>query len=110
MRPLGGPPEELMLAAITSSGQLLLFPAAELPELDKGKGNKLIDIPKPRYAAGERLLHLTAYRPGQELHLTAGSRVLKLREAEQKLYRGSRGQRGKELPRGYQKVERVELV
>src|SRR5690606_24619817 len=41
------------IVVATSAGHLLMFSVAELPELDNGgKGNKLIEIPKPRLAAG----------------------------------------------------------
>jgi DNA gyrase/topoisomerase IV subunit A len=41
----GGNPETDRIVAVTSAGHLLAFPVADLPELDKGKGNKLIEIP-----------------------------------------------------------------
>ena len=36
------------IVAVTSAGHLLAIAASDLPELDKGKGNKLIDIPKAK--------------------------------------------------------------
>src|SRR3546814_14767528 len=33
------------IVAVTSAGHLLACPVSELPELDKGKGNKIIEIP-----------------------------------------------------------------
>ena len=36
------------IVVVTTEGHLLMFSVAELPELDKGKGNKLIEIPKAK--------------------------------------------------------------
>ena len=39
--------ENEFLAVVTNRGRLLIFPVSELPQLSKGKGNKLIQITKP---------------------------------------------------------------
>jgi topoisomerase-4 subunit A len=90
------------LAAISSDGRLLLFPVKDLPRLPKGKGNKIIDLP-----GEERLLMLTLAPPERSLILTAGKRDMKLKPADLEGYAGERGRRGKPLPRGFQRVERV---
>ncbi|MCB1821663.1 MAG: DNA topoisomerase IV subunit A [Candidatus Competibacteraceae bacterium] len=90
------------LAAISSDGRLLLFPVQELPRLPKGKGNKIIDLP-----GKERLIALTLAPPERSLILTAGKRDMKLKRADLEGYIGERGRRGKPLPRGFQRVERV---
>ncbi|MCC6507399.1 MAG: DNA topoisomerase IV subunit A, partial [Aquimonas sp.] len=72
-------PDTDMLVAITSAGQLLAFPVAELPELDRGKGNKLIQIPPAKLKSGEeRVIHLAIVRQGGELVLSCGQRKLTL--------------------------------
>ncbi|HJT99310.1 MAG TPA: DNA topoisomerase IV subunit A, partial [Rhodanobacteraceae bacterium] len=43
------------IVVATSAGHLLMFSVADLPELDKGKGNKLIEIPKAKLSGGERV-------------------------------------------------------
>lgn len=90
------------LAAVSSGGRLLLFPLHELPRLSKGKGNKMLDLP-----GEERLLTLTLVPENRGIVLTAGKRDLKLKPADLEGYAGERGRRGKPLPRGFQRVERV---
>jgi len=90
------------LAAVSSDGRLLLFPAQDLPRLSKGKGNKILDLP-----GGEQLVALVLTPPARTLVLTAGKRDLKLKPADLESYAGERGRRGKPLPRGFQRVERV---
>ncbi|NUO72220.1 MAG: DNA topoisomerase IV subunit A, partial [Frateuria sp.] len=40
------------IVVVTTEGHLLMFSVAELPELDKGKGNKLIEVPTARLVSG----------------------------------------------------------
>ena len=94
------------LAAATTSGHLLVFPLSELPEMPRGKGNKIIGIPSARAAAREELLAALAVVPeGGSLILLSGKRTFTLRPADLDLYTGERGRRGKLLPRGFQKVD-----
>jgi len=95
-------PETDRLTAISSDGRLLLFPVNDLPRLSKGKGNKMIDLP-----GDERLIALTLTPPEKSLILTSGKRDLKLKPGDLENYAGERGRRGRPLPRGYQRVERV---
>lgn len=95
-------PETDRLTAISSDGRLLLFPVKDLPRLSKGKGNKMIDLP-----GDERLIALTLTPPEKSLILTSGKRDLKLKPGDLENYAGERGRRGRPLPRGYQRVERV---
>ena len=90
------------LAAISSDGRLLLFPIKDLPHLSKGKGNKMIDL-----RGEERLIALILVPPEQSLILTSGKRDLKIKPGDLENYTGERGRRGRPLPRGYQRVERV---
>jgi topoisomerase-4 subunit A len=82
----------------------------ELPELEKGgKGNKLVEIPKARLAAGERVVGIAVVAEGKgEVTLYAGQRKLTLRWADLVEYGGNRAARGSLLPRGLQRVERIE--
>ncbi|MFZ0791360.1 MAG: DNA topoisomerase IV subunit A, partial [Chromatiaceae bacterium] len=87
------------LAAATTSGHLLVFPVSELPEMPRGKGNKIIGIPSARAAAREELLAALAVVPeGGSLILLSGKRTFTLRPADLDLYTGERGRRGKLLP------------
>jgi len=92
------------IVAVTSSGNLLAIPASELPELDKGKGNKIIDIPKAKLAT-ERVVAVVAVGPGNTLLVRSGARTMNLSYKDLETYIGSRATRGHLLPRGWQKVD-----
>jgi topoisomerase-4 subunit A len=100
--------DNLQIAIVTSSGHLLVLPLADIPELDKGKGNKLIQIPSAKLASGEeRVIAMTAFTPEQTLVVVAGGRNTKLRANDLAAYRGARAQRGGLLPRGLQRVDKL---
>ena len=90
--------------AVTSAGHLLAFPVAELPELDKGKGNKLIEIPKARRGT-ERVVAVAVVPPGGTLVVKSGARTMSLSFRDLEGYLGARAGRGGLLPRGWQKVD-----
>lgn len=93
------------LAAVTSEGRLLVFPVRDLPELAKGKGNKIINIPSSRASAREELMvGAVVLGADDTLLVFAGKRKLKLRGADLEHYLGERGRRGNKLPRGFQSV------
>ena len=93
------------LASVTSEGRLLVFPVRDLPELAKGKGNKIINIPSTRAAAREELMvGAVVLGADDTLLVFAGKRKLKLRGADLEHYLGERGRRGNKLPRGFQNV------
>ncbi|MBU2292963.1 MAG: DNA topoisomerase IV subunit A, partial [Gammaproteobacteria bacterium] len=98
--------EEDWLAAVTTEGRLLLFPVRDLPQLGKGKGNKIIGIPGERVASREEYLTDLAVLPaGSTLVLQAGKRTLSLKADDLEHYKGERGRRGNKLPRGFQRVD-----
>ncbi len=104
-------PGELQVAAVSSIGRLLVFPAAELPELSRGKGNKIIGIPTPKFRSGEESLQFTAVlRPDDLLVVKSGKRTMSLKPGDLETYAGTRGRRGNLLPRGWRKVDRVTVV
>ncbi|MBP9644741.1 MAG: DNA topoisomerase IV subunit A [Pseudoxanthomonas sp.] len=96
------------IVAVTSAGHLLAIPASELPELDKGKGNKLIDIPKSRLGT-ERVIAVAAVSPGQSLLVRSGQRSMSLSFKDLDEYVGARASRGGLLPRGWQKVDGLDV-
>jgi len=107
--PLAGG-EQVLLAALNSEGRLLTFPAADLPELPRGKGNKIFGIStKKSLVEPESLLAIATVAPGQTLRLLMGERHMSLSYKELGEYRGERGQRGAVLPRGWRKVDGLEL-
>jgi len=94
------------VAVATSAGRLLVFPLAQLPELARGKGNKLIDIPAARRKDGsEKVAGLCVLTPDQPLMVLAGKRTLTLKGPDLAGYEGERGRRGRALPRGFQRVD-----
>ncbi|MCY1355394.1 DNA topoisomerase 4 subunit A [compost metagenome] len=102
--------EDDWLAAVTTEGRLLLFKVADLPQLAKGKGNKIIGIPGDRVASREEYLTDLAVLPvGATLVLQAGKRTLSLRADDLEHYKGERGRRGNKLPRGFQRVDALQV-
>jgi topoisomerase-4 subunit A len=98
------------IAAVSNEGRLLVFDVEQLPEMGKGKGNRMLDIPGPRAARREEFLRDTVILPeGASLIVHAGKRKLTLKPADLAYYSGERGRRGSKLPRGLQKVERLEV-
>jgi topoisomerase-4 subunit A len=94
------------LASVTTEGRLLVFKISDLPQLGKGKGNKIIGIPGERVASREEYVTDIAVIPeGSTLVLQAGKRTLSLRPDDLEHYKGERGRRGNKLPRGFQRVD-----
>jgi topoisomerase-4 subunit A len=99
---------ECLIAAVSSIGRMLLFELEELPALAKGKGNKLLNIPGKKYVAGEEKLTAIAVVPeGGDLQVHTGKRVMTLRWQDTDEYYGERALRGRLLPQGWRKVERL---
>ena len=99
------------IAALSTAGRLLVFPVTELPQLAKGKGNKIIGIPADRLKSGEeRLQSLLAVPAGASLTLVAGKRTLTLKPGDLENFRAARGRRGSSLPRGFQRVSAMDVV
>ena len=98
--------EQDWLAAVTTEGRLLVFKVADLPQLGKGKGNKIIGIPGERVASREEYVtDLAVLADGATLVLQAGKRTLSLKGDDLEHYKGERGRRGNKLPRGFQRVD-----
>ena len=98
------------LAVFTSQGRLLVFPVRDLPELARGKGNKLIGIPAADVASSaELLVAAIPFGRSDELVVHAGQRFLRLKGSDLDEYRGERARRGRPLPRGFQRVDKVLL-
>ncbi|QGZ28661.1 DNA topoisomerase IV subunit A [Stutzerimonas stutzeri] len=104
-RPLSNRDQD-WLAAVTTEGRLLVFPVRDLPQLGKGKGNKIIGIAGDRVASREEyLMDLAVLPEGATLVLQAGKRTLSLKADDLEHYKGERGRRGNKLPRGFQRVD-----
>jgi topoisomerase-4 subunit A len=104
-------PEADEVVLVTAQGRLLVFPMSEIPVLNKGKGNKLIQIqPEDLAARQDHIAALAVLPPGAGLKLHCGKRHLNLAGADLAHYRSERARRGHPLPRGFQRVEKVEVV
>ena len=98
--------DESWVAAVSNEGRLLVFPLADLPQLARGKGNKIIGIPGARVQSREEfVVALQVMTAADSLVIHAGKRHLNLKFSELEHYRGERGRRGNKLPRGFQKVD-----
>ncbi|MEW6998545.1 DNA topoisomerase IV subunit A [Colwelliaceae bacterium BS250] len=96
--------------SITTEGRMLMFPLKDLPQLSKGKGNKIINIPSARAKTREEYVTiLTVINNDEPITLFAGKRKLTLKPSDLEHYKGERGRRGNKLPRGLQRVEKVQV-
>ncbi|RCL45929.1 MAG: DNA topoisomerase IV subunit A [Halieaceae bacterium] len=103
--------QEPLVVVATNEGRMLVFPLAELPEMARGKGNKLIGIPSARAAAREEFVAgLCVVTEGDTLQVTSGGHYRNFKWSELEHFRGERGRRGSKLPKGYQRVTRLEVV
>ncbi len=97
-------------AADGVDGRLLVFPVSDLPELAKGRGNKLFSIPGARAEAREELVvAVVVVAPGGKLRVICGERTMTLGWGELADYRGERAQRGAMLPKNYRRVTALEV-
>lgn len=103
--------QQELLLAITKVGRMLIFPVSDLPQLSKGKGNKIINITAAQSASGEdALVWLMFLLPRSSITLYFGKRKLKLNPEDLQKYRAERGRKGTLLPRGLQNIERIEVT
>ena len=93
------------IAVVTSAGYLLIFALDELPEQARGKGNKLINLKED-----EEVVAVIPLHHDDSLTITAGKRHVTLKPMDLANYTGKRGNRGGQLPRGFQNVSGVEVV
>ena len=104
-------PESDLLVAVSSAGRMLVFPVSELPALARGKGNKILSLPKASVVSGEEVLRGVVALPADGvLRVHAGARYLNMKTSDLDAYRGERARRGQRLPRGFQRVDRIERV
>ena len=99
---------ECLIAAVSSIGRLLMFEMDELPELAKGKGNKLLNIPGRKYQSGEEKMVAATVVPEEgDLQVYCGNRMMTIRWEDSDPYYGERALRGGLLPRGWRNVDRI---
>jgi topoisomerase-4 subunit A len=98
------------VVTITNEGRMLVFPVAELPVLNRGKGNKIISIPAKRVISREEYIVAMACVPeGGKLTAFSGKRFITLKGSDLDHYQGERGRRGNKLPRGFQRVDTISV-
>jgi len=99
------------VVCVSSDGYLLAFPLSGLPALSKGKGNKLINIPPKRLKAGdEHMIGLVVIAEGEDILVWAGQRYMRIGKKDIEHFRGDRAKRGRKLPRGFQRVTKIEIA
>jgi topoisomerase-4 subunit A len=98
------------IAAVTNQGRLLTFMIGELPLMTKGKGIKIINIPSKKAQAREEfVVAASVFAEDKGLTIYAGQKKRNLTVDDLDDYIGERGLRGSKLPKGYQKVDRMEV-
>lgn len=98
------------VTAVTTEGRMLTFKLSELPQLNKGKGNRIISIPTPRAASREELMkHLVIHGEEDDLNVISGKQHTTIQAKDRDAYLGERGRRGNKLPKGYQNVDSLEI-
>ncbi|TNH05913.1 DNA topoisomerase IV subunit A [Testudinibacter sp. TR-2022] len=103
--------EDMLLVAISSIGKMLIFPVTDLPSLSKGKGNKIISIPSANAKSREELLsRILLIKPENSLIFHAGRRKVTLKPEDLEKFKGERGRRGGQLPRGLHSGVVIEVV
>ncbi|MFW1957816.1 DNA topoisomerase IV subunit A [Acinetobacter guillouiae] len=90
------------LAILSSAGRLLLIELSDLPTLNKGKGNKLIQL-----ETNESVQFMLTLNLDEVIQVLAGQQQLKLKGEDLKKYIGKRASKGQLLPRGYQKANKL---
>ncbi len=88
------PVEGDMLAVVGSNRKLLIFPLDELPEMSRGKGNKL-----QAYRGKDKLADLMTFDAEDGLIVMTGGRHRAFPEWEEWI--GKRAQAGKSVPKGF---------
>ncbi|MGC7589329.1 DNA topoisomerase IV subunit A [Bisgaard Taxon 46] len=103
--------ETALLAALTSAGRMLIFPAKDLPSLAKGKGNKIVTIPAANAKdRSELLVRLLLIEENSTLVFHSGKRKVTLKPEELQKFRAERGRKGTQLPRGLHSNAEIEVI
>lgn len=102
--------EEDWIAAVTNIGRLLTFMVGELPLMARGKGIKIINIPtKKAVTRDEFVVSMCVFPENKGLTVHAGQKKRRLTVGDLDHYIGERALRGMKLPKGYQKVDAMEV-
>jgi len=111
MAPAFVPSADSLVVAVSSEGKMLAFGVGDVPELPRGKGNKLYDIPsKKAHSREEVLTGLAVVPPDGKLVLWSGEKQKTLTWRDLQEYRGQRAQRGAVLTRGWREIDRIDAI
>jgi topoisomerase-4 subunit A len=100
-----------LVCAVNTEGKMLAFKVSDLPEMPKGKGNKIFDIPSKKAAdRSEMLTAIAVVPPSGKLVMYSGEKVKTLDWSEIKEFKGQRAQRGAVLMRGWREIDRLEGI
>ena len=103
-------PDTAQIAAVSRAGKLLVHPLAELPRLARGRGVKIIQIPKAKTRTREDfVVDVEVVPPRTSLTVHAGKRYINLKPSDLAHYALGRGRTGRMLPRGFQRADRLEI-
>ncbi|MFO7884147.1 MAG: DNA topoisomerase IV subunit A [Desulfobacteraceae bacterium] len=108
--PVANPQTDNVLA-ITTAGRMIIFPVKEMPVLEKGKGNKIIGIPKDQVLIqdAERIKFLRIIPCDARVDIFSNTNQRNLTPGTMARYMSKRGYRGKKLPRGFQNVKDIKI-
>jgi topoisomerase-4 subunit A len=95
------------VAAVSGDGRLLIFPLDELPELARGKGNKIQGLPAKSDIA---MIGIAVLTDDDALQVFSGQRHMTIKAKDLDRYAAARGRRGIALPRGWRKVDRIAVA
>lgn len=103
-------PETARAIVVSNEGRMLAFSVASLPQMAKGKGNKMLSISSVRAKDREEwVCAMTSVQPDDLVMAHSGKRFMSFTEKELTDYIGERGRRGLKLPRGFQRIDQLEV-
>lgn len=103
--------EQELIAIATSEGHLLIFSLQSLPQLSRGKGNKIISIPTAKEdKQQEYVVDIQVLKPSHSLVIHSGKKQLTIKSADLRHYQGERGRRGHLLPRGVRRIDALSVM
>ena len=87
------------VAVTSSDGHLLIHHIADLPQMPKGKGIKIINIPSAKLKSGEEsATAITVINESDNLFIRSKDATKVMKAEDMESFEGERGQRGKKLP------------
>ncbi|OGT37658.1 MAG: DNA topoisomerase IV subunit A [Gammaproteobacteria bacterium RIFCSPHIGHO2_12_FULL_38_14] len=102
--------ENEYIAIVSNTGYLLVFPLNVLPQLAKGKGNKMMNIPSAKVAIRDEFVKdIAVLNANQNLLVLGQGKPFTLKPRDWQHFMGERAQRGHKLPRGCRHVSGLKV-